>query len=120
MRRRRLLKLGAVLLMLLIGTAALLALAPADPISEENAGRIKEGMTLNEVEAVLAGAHRWRGFGIGRGHRRIWLGESGTLDVVFTFVDRDLRVSGPTRFSPQEPPPLLDRLWNRLGRLLSW
>jgi hypothetical protein len=118
--RRVLLRLGAVLLVLLAGTVAALALAPADPISEESAALIKEGMTLQEVETVLAWAHRYRAYGSGSGYRRIWLGESGTLDVNFILVGGYQRVSGPARFSPQEPPPLPDRLWNRLVRLLSW
>jgi hypothetical protein len=119
-RRRLLLKLSAALLVLLAGIVGLLALAPADPISEENAALIKERMTLQEVETVLAWAHRHRAYGSGSGYRRIWLGESGTLDVNFIFVGGYQRVSGPARFSPGERPPLFDRLGNRLVRLLSW
>ncbi len=124
MRRRwLLLGVGALGLALLAGAVAWMAwMVPPDAITPEAAARITEGMTEEEVIALLGG--REPDFIIGGSWRQtaIWGGEGGTIVVDFTWQPPKSRVSGSAAFTPgysawrRPAPSLLDRV----RRLLPW
>lgn len=113
-----------------------------DSITQDNLDRIKEGMTVAEVEAILGPPTEtkdWRPFRVNVGmsdgkftcwHRQLsgllWDGMSGTISVEFVtkkpWDDRDDRpcevplAEGVVSFSTFSPKPtLLDQLLYRLG-----
>src|SRR5262245_15680117 len=53
--KRRLLRWGIVVAALLLAPAAIFLLSPSDPVSQENADRVREGMTREEVGRILSG-----------------------------------------------------------------
>jgi hypothetical protein len=116
MPRRRLL-LGAGALALLGLAAWTWLLVPPDPISPEGAARIREGMTIEEVEGVLGGGKAFLEYPSGLLHSTaVWEGDGGLVTVYFVGRDSESRVSGTAEFTRREPRRFLDRL----RRLLPW
>jgi hypothetical protein len=118
--RRIMLGLGIVAMLVAAFIVAALVLEPTDPISEEGAARIKEGMTEAEVEEVLGGQKPYRWISISDWNTSVWKGDSGEVAVEFRHDAYAFRVCRPAQFAPKEPPPLIDRLHNRLRRALPW
>jgi hypothetical protein len=109
MRRRRLLGVGVLALLGLAAWAWVLV--PQDPISPEGAARIKEGMTMEEVEGVLGGRKAFSEYPIGLPHpMAVWEGDGGSITVYFVGSGAESRVSGTVQFTRHEPRPFVDRL----------
>jgi hypothetical protein len=102
----------------LVGLAALTwLLVPPDPFSPEGAARIREGMTIEEVEGVLGGRKAFLEYPSGHLHSTaVWGDDGGSITVYLVQNDSEFRVSGAALFTRREPRPLLDRL----RRLLPW
>jgi hypothetical protein len=95
-------------------------LAPTPSVTEANVGRLRKGMTLREVEAILGTTHQMGPSGHGA-WERVWVRRSGCAWV--TFDDRsggliarprdgagDRGLRRAARPWPPGPPPLLVQL----------
>jgi hypothetical protein len=89
-------------------------------LTEDNVKRIRPGMTLAEVEALLGGPATWvmdmwegqGGAGLGYRWLRYWRAEGATVDVQFRADGRVMAAGGGKR---SRPGPLA-----RLRSLLGW
>jgi hypothetical protein len=102
---------------------------PAVLASEADYYRIEEGMTQDEVEAILGGPpgdYRSQTFhevnflagSLGMppaGRMEEWLGNEGKILVVFDDKNRVAWKGHPNMTIPVEPPTLLDRVRTKLG-----
>jgi hypothetical protein len=127
---RRLAWIGVALCLVVLALGVMVRLlGPTPGITEENVGRIRAGMTMEEVEAILG---REPDGWVTMGKRRlaaVWHSETG---VAFVNPNTDGRVGSASfweepdpqgayrtwfrdNFSPQSPDPL-----NCLRSLLGW
>ena len=121
---RRVFLLGvAIAMVALVFAATDAALVPAPGVTEANVRRIKPGMTLREVEAILG--TRWALLcttSTVLPENCLWDGPEGRVQVVFTFVGLaegdwwNPRVArNGVYFRRTARPNLLDRLRSWLG-----
>jgi hypothetical protein len=110
--KRKLAWVCLLVLPLVLGSAAL-CFSDRDPITKANCDRIKNGMALSEVEALLG-----RGMDSKLASQLgpalcCWQGSRGTIMVVMDFADPSLVETA--RFSASEPRTIFDKIRNWLG-----
>jgi len=98
---------------LVLGGAAFW-LSDRDPITQANCDRIKEGMSVAEVVAIL-GRESDEAWGWGQLHHW-WKGARGTIQVDVVGNMRELRyVVQSASFTPSPPQTMLEKIRSWLG-----
>jgi len=97
---------------LVLGGAAFW-LSDRDPITQANCDRIKEGMSVAEVVAIL-GREKDEAWGFGQMHFW-WKGARGTIQVDVALIPETPYVVQSASFTPSPPQTMLEKIRDWLG-----